>query len=90
MLAFICWVVQFYQYLLHNVLTVEDRERRWYSTGLSELGFSFYLIVIGIAVVILNLSLIFTAIALERRDTRIARSLDPAYDEKIQGAIMLY
>lgn len=57
---------------------------------MAQLGHSFFFVAAGIIVVTVNLILIFTAIMMERREKRIARSLDPAYDEKVQGSIMLY
>lgn len=87
MIAFICWMVQFYQYLTHNVLAALDINNSWYSTGLTSLGFSFYFVVIGIILVTINLILLFTAINYERKDRR---HNEPSYDEKTVGAIMLY
>lgn len=89
-LAFICWLVQFYQYLTHNVLTTTDRETHWYTYGLASLGHSFYFILVGIIIVFINIGLLVAAVNMERRERRKARHDDPAYDEKAQGAIMLY
>lgn len=89
-LAFICWLVQFYQYLTHNVLTTTDRETHWYTHGLASLGHSFYFLVVGLLFVFVNIGLLIAAVNMERREHRKARHDDPAYDEKAQGAIMLY
>lgn len=89
-IAFICWVAQFYQYLSHNVLTLAERQEfAWYSTGMSRLGHSFYFIVAGILLVFINITFLCIAVRVERQERR-ARHDDPAYDEKQQGAIMLY
>lgn len=90
MLAFICWMLQFYQYLTHNVLTLANREEKWYSNGMAYLGHSFYFVVAGIVIVLINLTLLFMAVRLERKERMRGRHDDPAYDEKMQGAIMLY
>lgn len=90
-LAFVCWLVQFYQYLTHNVLTLADRQdNNWYSTGMSQLGHSFYFVFVGIVIVLINITLLCMAVRMERQERRRARHDDPAYDEKQQGAIMLY
>lgn len=91
MIAFICWMAQFYQYLTHNVLTLADREPgNWYTTGMAQMGHSFYFVITGILVVLINLILLFTAVHLERIERNRGRHDDPSYDEKMQGAIMLY
>ncbi|KAJ6646760.1 hypothetical protein Bhyg_01974 [Pseudolycoriella hygida] len=89
-LAFICWLVQFYQYLTHNVLTAYDRDIHWYSHGLASLGHSFYFVIVGIIFVFINLTLLIIAVRMERRERLKSMHDDPAYDEKAQGAIMLY
>lgn len=91
MLAFVCWMVQFYEYLTHNVLTLADRhDNSWYSTGMSQLGHSFYFVAAAILIVCGNLVLLSWAVRLERQERRRLQHDDPAYDEKQQGAIMLY
>lgn len=91
MIAFVCWLVQFYEYLTHNVLTLADRhENAWYSNGLAQLGHSFYFVLGAMFIVLLNLVLLTMAVRLERQERRRGRHDDPAYDEKQQGAIMLY
>lgn len=90
-IAFICWIAQFYQYLTHNVLTLaERRDSAWYSTGMSQLSHSFYFVVAGILLVLINITFLCIAVRIERQERRRARHDDPAYDEKQQGAIMLY
>uniref|UniRef100_A0A182Q8X4 Uncharacterized protein n=1 Tax=Anopheles farauti TaxID=69004 RepID=A0A182Q8X4_9DIPT len=87
-IAFVCWLVQFYNYLTHNVLLAEDRNNNWYSTGLTVLGSSFYFVPAGILLVLLNLILLIVATRLERWERQ--KFLNPTTDDKTQGAIMLY
>ncbi|XP_052866061.1 uncharacterized protein LOC128272316 [Anopheles cruzii] len=87
-IAFVCWLVQFYNYLTHNVLLLEDRNNNWYSTGLTMLGSSFYFVSAGIALVIVNLILLILATRLEHWERK--KFSHPATDDKMQGAIMLY
>ncbi|XP_023292007.2 uncharacterized protein LOC111675472 [Lucilia cuprina] len=86
-MAFICWLVQFFQYLQHNVLAVEDHKLNWYSHGLASLGYSFYLIIISTLVVLINLIILLYA---RRCEHRYRQSLEPPSEEKNQSAIMLY
>lgn len=86
MVAFICWMVQFYQYLSHNIFTMSDRKQMWHSSGNAWLGHSFYFVVAGCIIACINVILIICVINLERRERRV----DPPCDEKAQGAIMLY
>lgn len=87
-IALVCWLIQFYNYLTHNVLLAEDRNNNWYSTGLTMLGSSFYFIAGGIALVVINLILLIVAVRLERWEKK--KFLNPTTDDKTQGAIMLY
>lgn len=87
-IAFACWVAQFYQYLSNNVLLAADRDMHWYSKDMSKLGHSFYLVVVGILVVIVNIVILVIAYRMEKRERRPV-SQEP-YDEKMAGAIMLY
>uniref|UniRef100_A0A182PV96 Uncharacterized protein n=1 Tax=Anopheles epiroticus TaxID=199890 RepID=A0A182PV96_9DIPT len=87
-IAFVCWLVQFYNYLTHNVLLAEDRNNSWYSTGLVTFGSSFYFVPAGIVLVVLNLILLVVATRLEQRERK--KFLNPPTDDKTQGAIMLY
>ncbi|XP_018786675.1 PREDICTED: uncharacterized protein LOC108967600 [Bactrocera latifrons] len=84
-IAFVCWLVQFYQYLQQNVLAVQDRH--WYSHGLAYLGYSFYLVIASTLVVILNIIILLHA---KRRERADRQRLEPPSEEKNQGAIMLY
>lgn len=86
--SFACWLVQFVQYLQHNVLVVDDRKNNWYSVGLASLGTSFYFVVAGFVVVVINLILLTVATRMEKRER--TQVLDVPTDEKTQGAIMLY
>lgn len=88
-IAFVCWVAQFYQYLIHNVLTAEDLQNHWHTKNLSSLGHSFYLLVIGIIIVTVNLIILCMVVSMERKERRPIRREDPV-DEKMVGAIMLY
>ena len=88
-LAFICWMIQFYQYLTHNVLLTSDRDS-WSSNGLAGFGHSFYLLLGAFLVVLCNIIILFTAVHLERKERRHSKMDDAANDDKMQGAIMLY
>lgn len=87
-IAFACWIAQFYQYLSNNVLAAADRENNWYTTDMSKLGHSFYLVVVGIVVVIVNIAILIVAHRMEKRERRPVN--EEPYDEKMAGAIMLY
>lgn len=88
-LAFVCWLTQFYQYLTHNVLTKEDLEHNWHTKNLTSLGHSFYLVVIGIVIATINICILCAVVSMERKERRPIRREDPV-DEKMVGAIMLY
>ncbi|KAH8293394.1 hypothetical protein KR054_000048, partial [Drosophila jambulina] len=85
--AFVSWLVQFYQYFIHNVLLTEHQQQHWYSTGLAYLGYSFYLVVISTIVVLLNIIVLLYA---KRRELHDRRRLEPPSEDKNQTAIMLY
>uniref|UniRef100_U5ER10 Putative conserved plasma membrane protein n=1 Tax=Corethrella appendiculata TaxID=1370023 RepID=U5ER10_9DIPT len=87
-LAFVCWILQFFQHLQHNVLVEADRTNQWYTTNNASLGHSFYFIVAGIVIVTINIILLSCAVKHERRVR--TRVFDTPTDEKTQGAIMLY
>lgn len=87
-IAFACWVAQFYQYLTNNVLAATERENSWYTTNLSQLGHSFYLVVVGTLVVFINIIILVIAFRMEKRERRPVN--EEPYDEKMAGAIMLY
>ncbi|XP_033247765.1 uncharacterized protein LOC117188292 [Drosophila miranda] len=86
--AFVAWLVQFYHYLIHNVLLTEHQQQHWYSTGLASLGYCFYLVVISTIVVLLNITILLYARRRESRDRRLR--LEPESKDKHQAAIMLY
>lgn len=86
-LAFVCWLIQFFQYLQHNVLALDDHKRQWYSRGLAHLGYSFYMVIASTLVVFLN---IFVLIYAKRCEKGEERKLDPTTYSKNQSAIMLY
>ncbi|XP_017015406.1 uncharacterized protein [Drosophila takahashii] len=85
--AFVAWLVQFYNYFALNVLLAEHQQQHWYSTGLAYLGYSFYLVVISTTVVLLNIAVLLYA---ERRDLRDRQSLEPPSEDKNKAATMLY
>ncbi|KAM8704845.1 hypothetical protein ACLKA7_009324 [Drosophila subpalustris] len=85
--AFVAWLVQFYQYLIHNVLLTEHQQQHWTSTGLANLGYSFYLVIISTIVVLINITILLYA---KRREHRDRHRLEPHSKDKNQAAIMLY
>ncbi|EDX11587.1 uncharacterized protein LOC6726673 [Drosophila simulans] len=85
--AFVAWLVQFYQYFIHNVLLTEQQQQHWYSNGLAYLGYSFYLVVVSTIVVLLNIAILLYA---QRRDLRNRQWLEAPSDDKNKAAIMLY
>lgn len=87
-IAFICWIVQFYMHLTHNVLAVEDRNNLWYSNGLAYLGYSFWLVILSTIIVIVNLIILHIARKNEYRNRK--GRIEPPCEEKNQIAIMLY
>lgn len=86
-LAFLCWLGEFYSYLKSNVLPKDDRNL-WHSRDLSYFGHSFYFVLIGILFVIINLVILAVVWFMEKKESRPIRE-DPV-DEKTVGAIMLY
>lgn len=87
-IAFICWLIQFYQYLTHNVLLLEDRNQHWYTKELAQLGHSFFLVLAGVIIVIINLIILCVVVSWERKERRTVH--EEPVDEKMAGAIMLY
>ncbi|XP_068152997.1 uncharacterized protein [Drosophila tropicalis] len=85
--AFVAWLVQFYNYLIHNVLLTVHQQQHWYSNGLAYLGYSFYLVVISTLVVLINITLILYA---KRREHRDLHRLEPPSEDKNRTVIMLY
>ncbi|GAB0089556.1 uncharacterized protein DMENIID0001_041220 [Sergentomyia squamirostris] len=88
LIAFACWLAQFLIHLHNNVLSREDQNNFWYTTGLARLGFSFHLVILGIAIIVVNIICLIVAAYLERREHRPTTEL--LCDEKTQGVIMLY
>ena len=88
MLAFFCWIGEFYGYLKTNVLIAEDR-KHWHTMYLSDFGHSFYFVLIGILFVIVNLVILVVVVTMEKKERRPVRRPEPT-DEKTVGAIMLY
>lgn len=86
-IAFSAWLVQFYQYLIHNVLIAEHQQLHWSSAGLAYLGYSFYLVVISTIVILINITILLYA---KRREHRDRHRLEPLSKDKNQAAIMLY
>lgn len=84
--ALACWILQFVNYLQHNVLLKVDQDK-WSSSGSSTFGYSFYCILIAFAIIILNITLLVSA---RRADSRYKRSLEGPIDEKEGNSIMLY
>lgn len=83
--AFICWALQFFHYLQHNVL-MKDETKKWTSAGQSTFGISFYFIIFAFIVVMINLTLLFSATRIEKRHRK---QLEPI-EEKEGNSIMLY
>lgn len=84
-IAFVCWILQFYYYLQHNVLLHEE-QKRWSSKGQTTFGYSFFFIVGAFVVVVINSTLLISAVRIERRHKK---SLEPI-EEKEGNSIMLY
>jgi hypothetical protein len=84
-IAFICWVLQFYKHLQFNVL-LRDEQKRWSSKGEASFGYSFFFIVFAFVVVIINLTLLFSASRMQRTNRK---NLEPI-EEKEGNSIMLY
>lgn len=83
--AFLCWIVQFYRYMQHNVLLREE-QKQWTSSGQATFGYSFFFIAFAFIIVTVNLSLLLAAARIE---TRYRKSLKPI-EEKEGNSIMLY
>ena len=49
------YLLLFFQDYSHNVLTPDDRDQRWVSKGYTQLYYSFYLLVIGAVMYLLNI-----------------------------------
>lgn len=87
-MALICWLAEFFNYLKHNVLIKADLDKHLHTVDLSDLGHSFYLVVGGIVFVIVNLLVLSTVLAMEKKERRFVRQ--KPIEEKTAEAIMLY
>lgn len=85
LVAFVCWILQFFHHLQHNMVLSEEKQR-WSSAGKTSLGYSFFFIVLAVFVVMVNLALLLTAARIEKRHRK---SLEPI-EEKEGNSIMLY
>ncbi|KAH8294730.1 hypothetical protein KR018_002287, partial [Drosophila ironensis] len=85
--AFVSWLVQFFQYFTHNVLLAEHQHQEWYSTGLAYLGYSFYLVVISTFVIMLNIAIL---LYVRRKELSDRSRLELPSEDKNQTGIMLY
>lgn len=85
LVSFVCWILQFFYYLQHNVL-LRDEQKRWSSNGQATLGYSFFFIVFALLFVVFNLVLLLSAARIEKRHRK---SLEPI-EEKEGNSIMLY
>lgn len=86
LIAFICWVLQFFYHFQHNHLLLNADKNRWTSQGQASFGYSFFFIVFAFAIVIINLILLLSA---ARVGKRYRKSLEPI-EEKEGNSIMLY
>lgn len=86
LVAFICWTIQFAQYLTHNVLMQQD-QGRWTSKDQSTFGYSFYLIILSFFLVLINIILLTISARIQREHRK---SLEGPVEEKEGNSIMLY
>lgn len=84
-IAFVCWILQFLQFLQHNVLLRDDAPR-WTSKGQASLGYSFFFIIFAFLIVVINIVLLIAAAKIEKAHRK---SLEPI-EEKEGNSIMLY
>lgn len=56
-ISFICWMIQFFQYLTNNTLMVTDMDK-WTTNDNTRFGYSFYFIIIAFLIVIVNIFLL--------------------------------
>lgn len=85
LIAFFCWILQFFNHLRKNVLLKEEK-KQWTSEGQATFGYSFFFIVAAFLVVALNLVLLTTAVRMQKGHRK---SLEPI-EEKEGNSIMLY
>ncbi|UYV75769.1 hypothetical protein LAZ67_13001276 [Cordylochernes scorpioides] len=80
-----CWLGQFLSRLQNNVMSKEEQDQHWSSTGRAVLGYSFWLVVAAGFLMGLNLALVRLASRPPSRSRpQLAGSKHP------EGAIMLY
>jgi clarin len=80
----VAWLVQFRGRLSTNVLTEEEQQDGWTSTGRASLGYSFYFVLLSGVLHLANIVLIYCATKAPRRHTR------QVIDKHPEGLIMLY
>ncbi|CAO1311674.1 unnamed protein product [Diamesa serratosioi] len=86
-ISFVCWMIQFFQYLTHNTLMTIDKDV-WTTTDTSGFGYSFYFIIIAFLIVLVNIFLLTSAIRIERQHRKNLD--DENCMEKDGNSIMLY
>ncbi|XKL66405.1 hypothetical protein PGB90_009825 [Kerria lacca] len=84
MVAISIWIYQFCVKLQHNMLTLNDRKLAWTTEGMAHLSYSFWFVIIGAIIQIINLVIICYATSNKTKNT------SPIIEEKGNGAIMLY
>ncbi|XP_053619913.1 uncharacterized protein LOC128680650 [Plodia interpunctella] len=80
------WLTEYFLRLQHNVMSAEDLANTWASSGMADLGLSFWLVVGASVTAFVNDVCILIAMA----DGRDIDTIAPALEEKVNGAIMLY
>lgn len=88
LVALIAWGIQFYNSLTKNVLLAEDLRQGWHTTGLAWFSSSYFYVLAGFFVAIINIILLIAATSSASRYHR--RVNTDNVDDKMQGAIMLY
>lgn len=88
LVALIAWGIQFYKGLTKNVLLAEDLNNGWYTTGMAWFSTSYFYVIAGVLVAIINIILLIAATSSASRYHR--RVNTDNVDDKMQGAIMLY
>lgn len=84
--ALVCWILNFYNYLQHNVLLKVDQDK-WTSKGQSTFGYSFYFILAAFLLVMVNITFLISA---RRIQNRHKKNLEGPIEEKEGNSIMLY
>lgn len=84
MCANVAWLVQFSGRLSKNVLTEEEQQYGWTSSGRAHLGYSFYFVLVSGVLHVASIVLIYFATRPARRSSR------PVVDKHPEGLIMLY